>query len=113
MLRISWGSAPSACLGEGTLVCLRYADMVEPVERHGVLSGGIQEESVGGSVCGCGCACGFWSLFVGSAGGAFPGRSTGDRGGQDQEPGLNGVKRGRCGPLVLLGGAPQMRLFTT
>jgi hypothetical protein len=46
MLRRDWGSAPSACLGEGTLVGLCYADMVEPVERHGVVSGGIQEKCV-------------------------------------------------------------------
>jgi len=33
---------PSASLGEGTLVCLCYAGMVEPVERHVAVLGGIQ-----------------------------------------------------------------------
>jgi hypothetical protein len=108
-----WGSAPSACLGEGPLVCLCYADMVEPVERHGVLPGGIQEGASGAASAAARVVAGVF--VVGSAGGAFPGRSTGDRGEQDQESGAGaqGVKRGRCGPLVLLGGAPQMRLFTT
>jgi hypothetical protein len=110
MLRTSWGSAPSACLGEGTLVCLRYADMVEPVERHGVLSGGIQQESVRGSVCGC--ACGFWCLGR-HCGWCFSREVNGRQGRARSRAGAQGVKRGRCGPLVLLGGAPQMRVFTT
>jgi hypothetical protein len=36
-------NAPSASLGKGSLVGLCYADIVEPVERHAAVSGGIQE----------------------------------------------------------------------
>jgi hypothetical protein len=39
------GFVPSASLGEGTLVGLCYADIVEPVERHVAVSGGIQEQT--------------------------------------------------------------------
>jgi hypothetical protein len=52
MVRRNRGSAPSASLGEGTLVGLRYADMVEPVERHVGVSGGIQEQAVVCSLAG-------------------------------------------------------------
>jgi hypothetical protein len=46
-LRTNRGSIPSASLGEGTLVGLCYADVVEPVERHVAVSGGIQEQTDG------------------------------------------------------------------
>jgi hypothetical protein len=103
------GSAPSACLGEGTLVCLCHADMVEPVERHGVLSGGIQEECGGAALA----AAREVSGVVGDAGGAFSREVDGRQGERRSGIGAQGVKRGRGGPLVLLGWVPQLRLFTT
>jgi hypothetical protein len=57
---------PSASLGEGTLVCLCYAGIVEPVERHFAVLGGIQKAAprcsfvvelrVSAAVCGSSCA---------------------------------------------------------
>ena len=84
------GSAPSASLGEGTLVGLCYADVVEPVERHVAVSGGIQEEPV---------VCSFPELRVSLrevssfAGGASSREASAGLGARDREK--SGMRRGR------------------
>lgn len=76
------GSVPSASLGEGTLVGLCYADIVEPVERHVAVSGGIQEQT---DVCSFVELRVSWILLWSIAGGPFPkevdvGRTRGGQG---------------------------------
>jgi hypothetical protein len=62
------GSVPSASLGEGTLVGLCYADVVEPVERHVAVSGGIQDQT---EVCSFAELRVSWLLLSSIAGGTF------------------------------------------
>ena len=121
--------APSASLGEGTLVGLCYADMVEPVERHCAVSGGIHDLLPRGRAVRSSCA-GAWrrSRGNGCAGGdVVQGCRPLDQGSPSAAQGreserlrvpsslliadgvVQGVRRCCGGPLTLLGGAQTTR----